>query len=117
MSPSPSLSLDPRLNLRMFSAGLPASVDAAGPWLEGRNPHRDFGLWNALVDEVEEEEAAVLMGAAAKAGVRCRQRGARFRLSGTAEQLFDLAGMLLGTAAAAVGTELRAGLSAFEAGL
>src|SRR5206468_1497855 len=100
-----------------FPAGLPASVDAAGIWLEGRNPHRDIGPWNALVDEVEEEEAAVLAGAAVKAGVRSRQRGARFRLSGTAEQLFDLAGMLLGSAGAAVGAELRAGLSAFEAAL
>lgn len=111
-----SLALHPELNLRVHSAGLPASLAAAAAWLDGWDAG-ELAARTVLLDQIAPDWAEDLRGAAEKSGVACCWRACRYRLDGSPAQLFDLAGMLLGTDSSELAAELRAAVSAHEAAL
>jgi dihydropteroate synthase len=110
------LSLDPELNLRLFTAGVPASVRAAGT-ASGAALPLELGAWNVLVDGIGPDEHGALTALAHVAGIRAQWVFPWLRLGGTPEQLLDLTGALHRTPFARLASELRAALEAFEAQL
>jgi dihydropteroate synthase len=107
------LSLDPELNVRIFSAGVPASARAAST-KSGPVPAGELGAWNALIDGIGPIDHDELTALATAAGVRAHWTFPWLRLGGTREQLFDFTANLHATRFARVGGELRSALTAFE---
>src|SRR5262249_44184333 len=96
---TPTVSLSPDLNLRIFAAGTPASEEAARAWLDGWED-RDEGARSVLIEGLTPEEAASLerqakgLGISALAGA---SHGGRVRagLSGASASLRQLGESLL----------------------
>jgi dihydropteroate synthase len=111
-----TLAADPVLNLRLFTAGTPASLAAVRAWMHVSTANDD-GAWNVLVESLANREIEPIRATAAPSGVSVEGHGQRHRLVGTPAGLFDLSGALLGTQHTELGSELRAALSAFDGAL
>ena len=107
------LSLDPELNVRIFSVGVPASARAAGS-RSGAVPFGELSAWNALIDGIDPLDHLELTRLAQSQGVRAQWTFPWLRLGGTLEALFDFTGHLHAGRFGRIGGELRAALTAFE---
>lgn len=109
---SPSVSLDPELNLRLFTAGSRASLSAI-PAQSGGMVNQEQGVWNVLLDGIGPDEHTALLVPAAAAGVTLKWHFPWLRLGGHPLQLLALATALHGTPLERIAPELLAAVPAF----
>lgn len=113
---SPTASLDPELNLRLFTSGARASLQVLST--QGSPlADQEQGAWNVLLDGIGPEEDAALEIPAATAGLTSTWLFPWLRLSGSPLQLLSLVTSLHGTGLARIAEELRAAISAFSSQL
>ena len=81
------LSLDPELNVRIFSVGVPASARAAGS-RSGAVPFGELSAWNALIDGIDPLDHLELTRLAQSQGVRAQWTFPWLRLGAFEERLY-----------------------------